>query len=72
VQLLFEYIQMLKDAKTQEWIFKEIQQVDATDFRFKEKEVLTSLPPRCVATRMLVSVYSQLPALCCSRSPSIM
>lgn len=38
VQLLFEYIQMLKDAKMQEWIFREIQQVDATDFRFKEKD----------------------------------
>ncbi len=51
MQLLFEYIQMLKDAKMQEWIFREIQQVDATDFRFKEKDVrsrrLPTPPLRC-------------------------
>lgn len=38
VQHVFEYIRMLKEAKVQEWIFKELQQVDRNDFRFKEKE----------------------------------
>ncbi len=43
----------------QEWIFREIQQVDATDFRFKEKDVrsrrLPTPPLRCT-TRSAVDV----------------
>ena len=55
MQLLFEYIQMLKDAKMQEWIFREIQQVDATDVRCKEKDVRSPCtPPLQCTTRSAV------------------
>jgi insulysin len=38
----FEYIEMLRAAKVQEWIFREIALIDAIDFRFKEKEGASS------------------------------
>jgi len=38
IQLVFQYITMLKDQGPQEWVFKECQDLNAMQFRFKDKE----------------------------------
>lgn len=38
VTLIFQYLRMLRDAGSQEWIFRECQHLNAMTFRFKDKE----------------------------------
>lgn len=38
VELLFQYLNMVKTAGPQKWIFEESAQLEATRFRFKDKE----------------------------------
>lgn len=38
VELIFQYIKLLRDTGPQEWIFKEYKEILDIEFRFKEKE----------------------------------
>lgn len=37
VQVIFQYIAMLKESSPQEWIFEELKKMSEVDFRFKQK-----------------------------------
>lgn len=66
---LFEYIRMLKHVGTQEWVFKEIQQVDRNAFRFKEiaepyayvsglgDQMHYHPPEHCIAGPYLIDIF---------------
>jgi len=42
VKVVFQYITILRSQPPQEWILKELQQVAAIDFRFKQKDAASS------------------------------
>lgn len=55
MELLYQYLKMLRSVGPQEWVFKELQAMGMMEFRFAEEESADNYVVRLACVYLLVS-----------------